>query len=616
MHVRYMVWIGLIGICSASCAGVSAISSASTDSTTDTTSTTQEVSEIDNGQDIPADSVFAYTFSDDIDTATVTTDTLFLVLDESESAANVAAPIIANASESSSSACDNANAVSATVTCASQRRCVIQPASALAYEARYRICITTAVRYRSGDAFEGAQASFATATASDEAFSDYAGSNEQFSDETYTPPTMEAIDDNWGDPATTSTGLTLLNEYNAMTIPDDIHHLAVTFDPCPSNTALGVDGRQIKVPEQFTTIQKAVDAAKNYQTIVVNAQKTFTENVHISGKFVHIVSSSDTQEVDLQAKNSNLPVMRLDCGGGMLLRRFHLHGGTIGVKSDLTTKGLNTILESTIDDVNQGVVAHGGEIIISHNTIAANADAIDLIKTSGQVHANTIDLPGGIGVYLKYPLGVKVWLNTMDHGAGQGAVFVDGGLAQIFENTFNMDTQGFGVIVEYTPNTNKNMVQILENTIVNAEASGILIWGQGEEKTQASLIENSITGTSSSTSLQLKWLEYNSGGSKVDAFESGMGIVVLDAKVQTKNNTSSNNAHSGINYQRSCGDIDTNTANGNYYGIVSLASGDTDACDTPTLTNNSASGNTGQNIAADTGLSIPPAPEPVPPSAP
>lgn len=575
--------------------------SASSEGTTTASDTAQEASAIDNSSDIAIDSTFAYTFDADIDTATVTTDSLFLVLDTATDAVENDARKILN------DQCQAASAIAATVSCATARRCVVTPARTLAFEATYRLCVAESVRYSTGAAFAGDSVGFSTAAPAADSLSDYAGDTTDFSDATYQPTTNAAIAAAWGDPRQQSSIESLLETYDALEIPNTIHATTIEFAVCPTTTTTATDARQILVPQQYVTIQKAVDAAQNYQTIVVDADTAFQENVRISGKYVNLVSSSESAQVDWAGSNAAKPVITTDCGGGALVRGFHLHSGSAGIKADTTTKGILTIYNNTIDDVSYGIMVHGGEVMLSTNDITANIDAVDLIKTKGQVYNNTLTV-GGVGVVMKWPLGMKVWQNSWPLGAGQGAIFLEGGAAIVVENTMTMQHNGFGVVAQTDPAAAGNIWAFAGNTVTDAEASGIVVLGVDGVSTQVSVSVNTIAGTLAADDGKLEWMQYIVDTEHVNAFRSGMGVLVLDAQVQLQSNATTNNAHSGINYQRSCGYIDGNTSTGNAYGLVSITGTSVSGCNTPTLGTNTLANN-GQNMNSDSALAVPPPPQ-------
>ncbi|GEM_PF-6026458 len=601
-----LVWCGVLVGCGASGVGTDT-SSAST-----TSNTTQEAAQIDGATAVDTTSDFAYDFSAAIDTSTVDATTFFLAPND-DSADTSTANIATKKSlpeKSSDSSCNASRAIAATVECPSAQRCVLHPAAELAFEGMYHICITASIRYRDGGNVAATRVTFTTAPASDTALSDYAGDSSNFSDETYTQMSSATLATDLF-PRDPTTAQTAIDQYDALPAPDTMQSQLITFDTCPDNSNVtGVDARQILVPEQYLTIQKAIDVAKNYQTIVVNASKTFKENLHIQGKYVNLVSSSDTQQVDLQAAKSGLPVITVDCGGGVLLRSFSLHGGSAGVKADTSTKGIQTILTSTISDVGAGIIIHGGEVVISKNTITANYDAIMLSKTKGQIHANTLSA-GSIAVYLTHPVGMKIWLNTFQEIL-IGALFIDGGVAAIVENTFSMMGSGFGIFAQYTTSALGVLLKIESNTITQAQGFGMLVLGKGGETTSAIVEGNSVQNTASAVDVNIfDWLDYTYSDHNINAFRSGMGLLVIDAKANTFDNNFQSNAHSGMNFQRSCGSVMGNTSQKNVFGLVTLINDDTDGCSTVTYSGNTITNNSQQNIYDSNGatLSVPAPPK-------
>lgn len=602
-----------------------------TDSGTDAeteTATITDAAALDGQANVSTSQYFTYTFTEPVDTATVTAASLYLVEDATTAAAV--------AGKASLDACDVSRAIPAGVSCDSFRICRVQPDRALNRSTAYHVCVTTDIRYRDGTAFAGYAARFTTtseaaADATPTAGGIYRGDRAGFSDATYTERALSDIASDFmvlDDEIATATGFDgggqfgpehfaeeLLDNFTATanaTTPDSLRGTSLLFDACGEATTES-DTHIMLVPEQYATIQAAIDAAKNLQIILVTGGQSYTENLHISGKFVHLLSI-DADDATLYPADDAAPTLTLSCNGGALIAGFRFETGSVGIKAASSSLGVLTIAQNTFYNVETGIVVNGAAVSVTDNAFFVLNDAIHAVKAKGQIAKNTFTTPGGVAVYAKFPIGLTLWGNTIT-APGLGAIFVRGGSAIIDQNTLNLQSSGFGIFTEYTDGDLGIVLEITKNTITQALGNGILVLGKGDFKTKAYLANNVVTGATITEDPKLAWMTYSTASDTTlqTALINGAGILTMDAMTITTANTTNNNIR-GISYQRSCGSITGNTAKNNYFGIITITSGDTDGCAAPTLENNDASENSMQNIASDAGLTVPPPPEPVEPS--
>jgi len=148
-----------------SCGGSSGGSTPATDAVS--------INDLDGSTDVARDATFIYTFSEAINTSTVTDTTFFLVEGEASSPPEDGGEVMPSIKASEASidiqTCDAQYALPATVACSTSTACTITPSSELNYNLLYTICILDDIQLASGTAFEGLQAVF-TSVASDTAF--------------------------------------------------------------------------------------------------------------------------------------------------------------------------------------------------------------------------------------------------------------------------------------------------------------------------------------------------------------------------------------------------------------------------------------------------------------
>ncbi|MBN1283408.1 MAG: FG-GAP repeat protein [Proteobacteria bacterium] len=121
-----------------------------------TPSDTVSLNTIGGSKDVPVDSSFSYTFNQMVSTATVTGTSFFIT------------PVPAAAAQTAKDAyddtvCNPAGAVAASISCPNMTECVLDPAADLAAGTQYAACLSQAINYATGTAFEGFTAIFTTA---------------------------------------------------------------------------------------------------------------------------------------------------------------------------------------------------------------------------------------------------------------------------------------------------------------------------------------------------------------------------------------------------------------------------------------------------------------------
>ncbi len=147
--VKGLLLVALLA-CTASCGGATTAAGGNGEETTPTL----DIASLNGTTDVATDSAFRYTFSEPMNTQTVTTSTYFI------------RPLSDAAKDLKSydaAACDPASAITASVSCASPSECSLTPAAALTSGTSYIICLTTHIFTSDGTAFEGFSATFTTA---------------------------------------------------------------------------------------------------------------------------------------------------------------------------------------------------------------------------------------------------------------------------------------------------------------------------------------------------------------------------------------------------------------------------------------------------------------------
>ncbi len=139
----------------------------STGASNTSSNTPASIAGIQDGQDdVSASELFTVMFVAPVDLSTVTSSSFFLVSADSDDAL----PSLDSAPASSD--CNLANAIAASVSCASPISCVLTPLSALEFNTTYSLCLTSDIRFvdpQTYGVFVGTQTTFTTETQNDRA---------------------------------------------------------------------------------------------------------------------------------------------------------------------------------------------------------------------------------------------------------------------------------------------------------------------------------------------------------------------------------------------------------------------------------------------------------------
>lgn len=140
-------------------------------------------------------------------------------------------------------------------------------------------------------------------------------------------------------------------------------------EPTPSSALAEAT---IRVPEDYGTIQAAIDAAGDGDLVLVGPD-TYNENLTIDGKSIILAS-----HYHLTADDSAINQTIIDGGGST----------TITVKASAGPQ--TRITGFTIQNGNDGILA-GANLEIDHNRIIGNSDGLDYSGGGGSCHDNVFE---------------------------------------------------------------------------------------------------------------------------------------------------------------------------------------------------------------------------------
>ena len=256
----------------------------------------------------------------------------------------------------------------------------------------------------------------------------------------------------------------------------------------------------LAVPANYPTIQSAINAASNGDTVVV-APGTYVENINFNGKAI-ILTSSNGAAATIIDGNHNGTVVTFNHSETLstVLSGFTIRNGfqNGGFGAGITITSASPTITSNVITGNHsaaaiGIYVNGGSPLITDNTITKNDQT-------------------GAG----------------DGGIGGGGIAVSTGTPRIIANTITNNSVGFGGdgggIAVWSSSALVQANVISGNSAYN-NGGGITVYGTGDHYTGAIVTDNLIVNNSS-----------GSGG-------SGGGVYVspVSANIYILNNTIANN---------------------------------------------------------------------------
>src|SRR5262245_13671160 len=261
-------------------------------------------------------------------------------------------------------------------------------------------------------------------------------------------------------------------------------------------------GAVIRVPANQPTIQAAIDAANNGDTVQV-APGTYIENLNFHGKAIQVSSEAGAQ-VTVVDGNQAGPVVTFVSGEGAqsVLRGFTLRNGKAGVSPALRGGGIrienssptiigNVITSNTAGDGGGGISSSFGSPLIQENVITNNGQ---IPGWSGGVGGGGVAIGGASSAQL---LKNTISGNSWSSASGGGVTLFAAGTPSLQNNFITNNTafsQGGGVwIVNYSD------ASIVQNIIVGNSAStgGGVYWLVPSGRRGPFLINNTISGNNS-----------------------------------------------------------------------------------------------------------------------
>lgn len=260
--------------------------------------------------------------------------------------------------------------------------------------------------------------------------------------------------------------VTLSDEAGNRSAPQDFSFVAIAVAPPPPPA--------LRVPQDFPTIQAAINAAQTGNTIIVSAG-TYNENVTITKSLA--LRGADRRTTIVQGGDPGRPVIRVESAQEIIEVRIE----------NLTVTGAVEVPGSICADTGprricpQGIQLWGKvKGVITNNEIAHNiAGGIEVLSgADATITDNTISGDGkeGIGIQLFKNATATIRNNILHRGEGIGILVYVGSKAEIINNTITSTSTsarlGDGIEV-----LDASEAQIKQNTITENGRHGIFIGG-------------------------------------------------------------------------------------------------------------------------------------------
>lgn len=367
---------------------------------------------------------------------------------------------------------------------------------------------------------------------------------------------------------TDATGKSTVSGKNAASTP-----AAPTRPTSQVAAAPSTPGATIHVPADQPTIQAAINAANNGDTVLVS-DGTYHENINFSGKAITVttVNGPATTTIDGSGVNS-VVTFNTNEGSGSVLSGFtiqnggpNLNGANFGDGGGIFNSASPTITNNVITNnkacAGVGIYSSFASPLIQGNIISNNSqsgctggiggggiaiDGSSAPQIIGNVISNNSMLESGVGgggISL-FAAGAPVIQNNVITGNNSGS-FTGGGITlandsspQIVDNLFIHNTAGQGGAIGWTIPTSSPGMLLLNNTMAaNSSSSGSAIFDGGFD-TNMAIQNNLIIGTAGQSAYfcnQLNGTTTPAVFVNNDVFSSGAAAISGNCTITTGSN--------------------------------------------------------------------------------
>jgi len=278
-----------------------------------------------------------------------------------------------------------------------------------------------------------------------------------------------------------------------------------------------VGAKTIYVPDDYSTIQDAVDSASNGDVIVVR-DGNYKENVDVDVS-VTITSENGSAGCVVKASKSSDDVFEVSADGVKIIG-LSITGATGNKKAGVRIEKVDdcAVKDCVIWNCNLGVYVRG----TSGNTA----------KNSGIINCSISECNSGIKISGKGCTGCKILSNAIFNCFSHGVLLVNADENEIKKN--DISNNEFGIYLQNADSNNISCNWIHKNDI------GLYLSDTGGSSVKNIISYNNIiqNGQFNSTTGGYEWLLYNDQSAEVDATYNYWGLFTnksIDASIYDDN---------------------------------------------------------------------------------
>lgn len=270
--------------------------------------------------------------------------------------------------------------------------------------------------------------------------------------------------------------------------------------PPVRSAAIGLAGTVIHVPADQPTIQSAINAAADGDTVLVS-DGTYVENINFNGKAITVTSVNGSKVTTLDGNKLNVVVAFVtNEGAGSVLNGFTITNGLSGDQSPGFGEGGGIVIENTASPtITNNVITANGACdgagiaisfagpLIQGNTITNNFQAL----CGGGIGGGGISIGGeSSGTRV---IGNVIANNLMvNNGVNGGGLLLNAAGSPLIQNNTISNNNQFGITMVNTSNP-----QLIQNLIIHNTGGGLIyLFGGG---TGMTIINNTFADNDAQT---------------------------------------------------------------------------------------------------------------------
>ena len=320
----------------------------------------------------------------------------------------------------------------------------------------------------------------------------------------------------------------------------------------------------ISVPADFATIQAAINASADGDTILV-AAGTYQENISFLGKAIHVTSEDGPATTFLDGNQTGSVVSFVDGEGANSI----IEGFTIINGSGTFVSGPNITSGGGVFVTNAGSPSIIGNVITDNTSSTGNGGGIGCFQATATVDDNSISGNNGGGIYATdSSQTMTITNNSINTNSSNEGINVDGVAVVVVEKNTVFGNGGDGIKV-----CNCDMADLIDNTVLAGPGEGIVAQLCGQATAIGNYIEGRTGGGSNGLNIRdadFTFSEQNICGNNADRghFYRNTPMVIC------RNNISVENGTEGITIRDCSAFVDGVTVFGNPQGGFTSVSND------------------------------------------